>query len=132
MKVRREQMEALVGLAVEAFVDDMVVHLGECFPEPCDALGPAGLRELLRIGVARAEAHGFTGEREVSLYLGLMLAFGPDFDREEPWARAILEDAEPEDAKARMERLHDAGVEHEAREAAGGEEGQAWQQASQG
>jgi hypothetical protein len=119
MKVRKAQMEALESVAVEAFVDEMVVHLRECFPEPCRDLGPVGLRELLRVGVERAEAHGFTNEREVSLYLGLMLVFGRDFDRKEPWARAILEDTEPEDAEARMERLHDAGVEQEAREATG-------------
>lgn len=119
--ITAEQMAALDGLNRALYVERVTAHLTRFFPEHCTALGPAGLREAIDHGIARAASYGIIGERDVCLYLDLMVAFGRDFDQDPnlPWAAAILNDDAIPAPKQRINRLHDAALAHTARLAGG-------------
>ncbi|HZH16724.1 MAG TPA: hypothetical protein VE057_20385 [Archangium sp.] len=104
-------MDAFRQAAIDRFVAEMVIHLRETFPEYHHAEGEVGLRDTVQYGIERARTHAITSEQDLCLYLGLMLTFGRDFDREQPWAREILENSLLEPAAVVMERLHEAGME---------------------
>jgi len=110
-RITRTQMNALRQAAIDRFVAEMVTHLRETFPEYHHAEGDDGLRDTVHYGIERARTHAITSEQDLCLYLGLMLTFGRDFDREQPWAREILESSLLEPAEVVMERLHEAGME---------------------
>ena len=65
----------------------MVVHLNETFPEKCEALGDAKIRETVKYGIQRSASYGITSEGDVRKYIDLMLMFGLDFDQDPqlPW-----------------------------------------------
>lgn len=113
LRIKSAQVAVLGRTFVDDFVERMVVHLGTYFPRPCGALGPDGLRALIRRGIERAQGHGIASERDVCVFLGLMLTFGEDFDKALPWARAIVRDRDLIDGHDRIDRLADAGEEHE-------------------
>jgi len=108
--VRGEQMHALELSLFENWVAD---HLRRFFPAQCEQLGSDGLGELIRYGIARAQAHGFKANPDVCRFLDIMLVFGREFDQDLLWAREILEDARIVLPGMRMDLLHQAAVEHE-------------------
>ena len=82
-------------------------------PRRAGAAAAGRLRALIRRGIERAQGHGIASERDVCVFLGLMLTFGEDFDKALPWARAIVRDRDLIDGHDRIDRLADAGEEHE-------------------
>jgi hypothetical protein len=106
--VLKTQYTAFQRAAVDDFAERMVPHLFETFPEEADALGEAGIRALIRLGIERAARHHLLQEYDVCLYLHVMLALGPRFDDDPAlsWARAALEEADFT-ASIRIEKLHD-------------------------
>ena len=107
MIIRAEQMEAVRTAARRSFEDEMVVHLAEFSPPLFKAVKENGLREAIRLGMARAGGYGFTFRGPVRFYLELMLLFGSHFDTDPqyPWAAAILRDQEGGPQMQRAERL---------------------------
>lgn len=69
----------------------MVEHLRGFTPKYSAAMGEAGLRALIRQGVARAEGYGFTERGPVCFLIELSLMFGVRFDTDPllPWAEAL-------------------------------------------
>ena len=92
LTIRQDQLAVFSQLEVQRFEEWMVVHLKKFFPQRCRAAGTAEIRELVRYGIERAEAHGFTAKREACKYIDLMMVFGRDFDNDPrfPWASSIL------------------------------------------
>ncbi len=108
--IRSSQMEAFRAHMRRQFEDRMVAHVWKVFPDQCEDLGGEVVRDAARHGIERAEAHGFSVERDVCRYVDLTFLFGRDFDtdRSLPWAAAILADSRFDDQpSARMERLWD-------------------------
>lgn len=105
------QMRVLAARTARGFEERMLVHLGRYFPRRVAALGDAGARALIRTGIARAAGHGFVDERDVCRFVDLMVAIGPEFDREAPWAVRLLADRTG-DPGIRAVRLHEAGLAH--------------------
>lgn len=103
-------MAAFSQDAVRRFEDRMVARLAEFAPEQCAALGEDELRRVVGHGVVRAARHGLVSGGQISLYLGLMFAFGRDFDDDPalPWAREVLLSADAPALKGR--RLYDAAM----------------------
>lgn len=131
LRIRKAQMEALSRAVAGDYEDRMVTHLARFFPEESSALGEGAVRERIRLGVARAAAHGVDGERDVCLFLNLMIALGPDFNRDPalPEVRALFED-ETRDGPSRLGRVYDWAERRErgevdAPEDDGGDEGEA-------
>lgn len=106
----RQLSEVGHRLAAEHFEEAMIAHLRGFSPWQAEILGEAGMRAVIRLGVARAEAHRVTSADAVRFYLDLMLMFGSQFDTDPlvPWAGAILRDPGVADEAARMGRLHEA------------------------
>src|ERR1700687_4112303 len=89
--IRQEQMETFAAAEMQKFKDKMVAHLQKHFPKQCEVLGPEG-RDWVQYGFERAACYGLVAERDVCKYIGVMLAFGRDFDKDSrlPWASAAL------------------------------------------
>jgi len=108
-KIKRDQMNVLRQAGLEGFVEKMREHLSDTFPRETRELGQKALEETIWYGIGRAETHEVTSERDVCLYLGLMLVFGRDFDREHAFAREILADKSVPRPSERMDRLQAEG-----------------------
>ncbi|KPJ52077.1 MAG: hypothetical protein AMS16_06890 [Planctomycetes bacterium DG_58] len=92
--LRKEQLEALGRHSEKLFLDRMVDHVSEIFPEKCKELGSRGqIRELVRQGLNQARGYGINTEEDVALYVDITFGIGPDFPQGEDmsWARSILE-----------------------------------------
>ena len=114
LRIRKDQLDALGAAQVAEFERRAAVHLRTFFPDACHVLDDAALREVIRHGIVRAASYGVEGEREVTLYLDVMMTIGHDFDRDFtlPWAYAILVDPELPEPERRMRRLFRTVVEH--------------------
>lgn len=113
-QIREEQMAVLEETALKNFEDWMVGHLREHFPDPCQALGEAQVREVIRCGNERAEEYGLSTRHEVCLYIDLMFMLGSGFDTDFqlPWAGSILRDDAITDPNERIETLYDRAMEY--------------------
>lgn len=92
--IRKKQIEALDRQSEKLFLDRMIDHLYEIFPDKCEELGSKGkIRELARQGLERAQGYGIDTEEDVALYVDIMFGIGPGFPEGEDmhWARSILE-----------------------------------------
>jgi hypothetical protein len=110
VRIRKEQIDAFAQVEMEHFVARMLVHLRRFFPEACLSLGDDGLLASIHHGITRAAEYGVVAERDVALYLSLMMALGRDFDRD-PWAHAILTEPELREPARRMQRLYGTALE---------------------
>jgi hypothetical protein len=103
--IRHAQVAAFDEELRRASIDRAVRVLRARFPDACAAKCDDDLRALVRHGIARARSYGVVAERDVLKYLGLMAAFGRDFDELE-WAAPTLRDAGV-DPTVRMQVLFD-------------------------
>ncbi len=90
--IRSSQLAVLGRLGWKSFESEMWAHLREHFPIDCDLMGEVQAREVIRYGIERADAHGFTTRSQMRRYIDLSLSLGTDFDRDPqlPWAAQIL------------------------------------------
>jgi hypothetical protein len=77
--IRKEQMEALEAHMRERFIEKTLAQVGEVFPEASQRQGPKVLRALIENGLETAAKYQVLGEREVILFVDLMMELGPDF-----------------------------------------------------
>ncbi len=112
LKVRREQKEVFGEVAAKRFEDRTVQHVKEFFPKHCEILGEGPVRQVIRRGIERAEDHGLTSERDVTLYIGLMFMLGSNFDLDPqlPWAVEILDDDTTGNPNLRANRVYDKAM----------------------
>jgi hypothetical protein len=103
--IRQEQMEAFEREAGRQFVDRLMAHIRPA-PHRCPpGLDEATLRRMVVRGIERARGHGLTGQRAITLFVGLMFEVAPNFD-EYPPIRALLARAD-RTPDARMDLLLD-------------------------
>ena len=92
--IRKKQIEALDRHSEKHFLDRMIDHLSEIFPDKCEEFGSKGeiLKRILQ-GLERARGYGIDTEEDVALYVDITFGIGPDFPDGEDmhWARSILE-----------------------------------------
>jgi hypothetical protein len=114
LTIRKEQMAVFEAAEMNKFVEHMLVHLNKVFPNQCQALGEAKMRETIQHGIKRAAAYGITAERDVCKYIDLMIVFGRDFDvaPECAWAGEILNDKGLRNPTKKMDRLFEAAKQH--------------------
>lgn len=111
-KMRREQKAAFRERVLCDYETRVLAHVDRCFPERRATLGEGGVREVIRLGVDRAAAHGITTEREVCKFIDLMLVFGIDFDQQQAWAKEALE-AGGRDPFAKVSQLYERAIQEE-------------------
>ncbi len=117
--IRQRQIVGLETLARRRFEDTLVDHVATYFPNHARVLGEPRVRQVIDYGLARARLHGFTSERNLCLYLDLMLMLGSNFDVDPqlPWAAEILMDPASEHPTLRIDRLTNAAMDHMDRSA---------------
>jgi hypothetical protein len=114
--IRQEQIDALIKGTDEEFVEFLVGHVKQEFPEKAAERDEETLREMVRGGIKRAERHGFTTAEDITAFISIMFEIAPNFD-EHPQIKTVLDDEQfaPE---ARLERLWSPLVTEEAWEEA--------------
>ena len=112
LKIRPEQFAVFQKAALEEFEGLMVIHLSKFFPARVTELGEPNVRDLIRYGIQRAASYRISQEPEVCKYIGIMVVFGRDFDRDPqlPWASAILGNPNFPSSSVRVTELHEAAV----------------------
>jgi hypothetical protein len=112
LKIRPEQFAVFQKTALEEFEDLMVIHLSRFFPARMTELGEPNVRDLIRYGIQRAATYRISQQPEVCKYIGIMVVFGRDFDRDLQllWASAILGDPNFPSSSVRMNELHKAAI----------------------
>ncbi len=116
LTIRPEQMEVFRKAALQKFEDKLVGHLREYAPRHSEALGGPGIRQVIRLGLDRAAAYGFTTRRTARFYLEMMYLLGSDFDTDPllPWVAAVLTDPDLADPMTRADRHYDAATTYRA------------------
>jgi hypothetical protein len=89
--IRAEQMRILNQAFRAAFRRKTAEYLKSDYTEQYNALGSDGVRNLIELGIRKAEEHGIERESDVCDLIAIMAEFGSDLD-EQPWASAILRD----------------------------------------
>jgi hypothetical protein len=103
-------METLGEAMRQRFAERLMAHVRKVFPDECAKLGEPALRQRVEAGIARAEEHGFTAERDVVRFVDVRFLLGDEFEARSrtSWAAAILEDHRPHELPStRMDRLWD-------------------------
>jgi len=90
--IRKEQMKAFEQYIFETFIDKMLTILRELYPAQCSESEEVAVRDAIKAGVVRAEAHGFTSEYDIGRFIILQYMLGQDFDTDPqyPWVSDIL------------------------------------------
>jgi hypothetical protein len=114
--IRNPQLRVL---ARRSLVNSLILHAREVAPEVCAKMSTEQLRSMVDRCLERCEHYGITREFDIFRYLNLMLVFGLDFDKDQPWAAPPLAFRNP---AGRMDLLMDhalrqvpqsAGQEHQ-------------------
>ena len=101
--IRAEQMRILNQTFGAAFRQKTAEYLKSDYTAQYNALGPDGVRNLIELGIRKAQEHGIERESDVCDLIAVMAEFGSDLD-EQPWASAILRNRS-EPGTARIGRL---------------------------
>jgi hypothetical protein len=107
-------MAALEHSALAQYQARLCERLFALYPEEAGALGAAGVATLVADGQAQAASYDIDSERDVALFVDLMLFLGAGFDSDPglPWAAEILSDELILDPGLRIDTLHARAVAH--------------------
>jgi hypothetical protein len=106
--IRDEQMQAFAQNAKRQFESEMVRHISGFAPGRFEALGEKAVREMVSLGIERAEKYGFSNRGPARFYIELMFLLGSDFDTDPQyaWAAEVLGGPDPADQMTRADQLH--------------------------
>jgi hypothetical protein len=112
--IRSEQFNALARIPRLDYEDSLIRHFHRFYPVECEHAGAEQVRKLIRYGIDRAIVHGYGSQREIALYINLMLILGCDFDRDPqyPWAGEQLNDTSIEDDFQRIQRVFQTTIDY--------------------
>lgn len=93
-RMRVESMQAFRDLRLGRFVDRLVAHLEERYPEKVDGADPEELRAQATRLCHRSRRWGLTSEAHVTAYADLSFEWGEGFEDDDSRkdARAVLRD----------------------------------------
>jgi hypothetical protein len=106
--IRQDQTESFRQHHLQKFEDEMVEHLKNFAARLCEIRGEQCIRQVIRLGIARAGQYGFTNRGPVRFYIELMFTLGCSFDTDVqyPWAAEILSEPWVADQSTRAENLY--------------------------
>lgn len=112
LMIREEQMAAFEQAAVRNFARQVYDYLEPFFPDHYQVLGAEPMREVIRLGMERAEPYQLISERDVYRYVSLMFLLGSYFDEDPqwPWIAELLKDEAPETTLMRMAPVYDQAM----------------------
>jgi hypothetical protein len=110
--VRKEQMKAFEDVSERNFENEIIKHIRDYFPIHWRTAGEEALRRVVRLGIMQAEQYGLLGEREIYLYVSLMLYLGSHFHMDPliPWAARYLTDKAATNSFQRIEKTFDRAM----------------------
>jgi len=110
--IRKDQQEQLAALGRIQFFDKLEIHIEKFFPDHAINLDKEQRIALFEYGLERGKKYDFISERNVCLFIDLMLAFGLEFDisPDHGWAKKILADSGQNHPNVKMDALHEAGM----------------------
>lgn len=113
--IRKEQLAVLEEYAQQGFERELVEHIKSFAPKHSAAIGTNGLRDVVDLGVERANSYGFSNKGPVRFYVEMMCMFGSDFDSDPqlPWASEVLKNENITDQMERADTLFDKMLEYE-------------------
>lgn len=105
--MRTAQLTEFNERAQSGFVDRMLSHWDRCFSDFVRDRDKADLKALVDDGTNRAAIYGIVAERDVCLFLDVMLILGPRFENNPsyPWARHALRSPHLTDPSQRVRFL---------------------------
>ena len=109
MVITKAQLSAFSTDALNAYVEDMVMHVREYYPQQYRLAGDEALRNAIRYGFRKARQYGLQSVRNSCLYLNNMLLLGSNFDADPqyPWARQTLQNPSYRRPDDRIDALTD-------------------------
>lgn len=95
--VRKSQMEAITeGLQSlpPDFEERMIEHLRTVFRDKLSSVNDQDLGDLINSGIMKSELYGFSTERNIALFIDLLVGVSEDFETAEQtrWIRSILDE----------------------------------------
>jgi len=93
--IRKEQKKVFEEEALKKYEDEMLDNLKIFAPKLFNIRGELCFRELIRLGIKRAEQYGLTNRGPIRFYIETMISLGCDFDTDPqfPWAEKILNES---------------------------------------
>jgi hypothetical protein len=91
-RIRKEQMDHFRNAGKARYIERVAEWVEETHPGRFQYRSRAELAELVRLAVAKADAHGFQIELETTQLVLLLLHFGLDADERLPWFAEALND----------------------------------------
>lgn len=112
LTIRQEQLDDLQKGSLRNFKDRMIEHIAKFFPKQLTALGETKARDLVQYGIEHAAQFGIETERDVCLYIDLMVVFGRDLETSDklPCASRILHDKYTDFPAHKIDVLYDAAL----------------------
>ena len=92
LTIRKKQMATLEAHMRLQFRKDLLKRLRRDLRDETKEADDGHLLELIETGMVRARTYGITIERDVSMYVFLMVLYSPHFEEREDmgWAKKIL------------------------------------------
>lgn len=108
LKIRKEQNDELAKVAIKRFVDRVVTHLKKIWPEKCQQMNEAEIRDSIYKAIEQTKRAGIMTEYNVVRYVDMMYVFDWDFDAGPSplWARQIFENKHLSEHE-KMDRLYE-------------------------
>ena len=105
--IRPDQHNVFEEAALAKFQEEIVEHLKTFAPELFEIRGEACFREVIQIGIKKAERYGFTNRGPVRFFLETMVAFGSEFDTDPqiPGVSQILSNSDELDQMLHADKL---------------------------
>src|SRR5437660_11303186 len=96
LAIKKEQLDVLNVYMRERFIEKTVRHIREVFAQQVNDKKTEELRVVVENGMRRASTFELDGEREVTLFIDLLIGLGQDFDSQAQYAglKRILRDKE--------------------------------------
>ncbi|CAN5783866.1 hypothetical protein BH24ACI3_BH24ACI3_02970 [soil metagenome] len=124
--IRNDQIEKFIRGDGDDFVEHLVAHRKKEDPDIVTEYDDDQLRNMVRIGINKAENYGFQKSKDQSAFVAIMFEIAPNFDTQ-PEINVVLKD-DSLDAEAKFEKLWSPAVPDEAWEKAADEYDEAaWQ-----
>jgi hypothetical protein len=94
--IRDEQMKAMQEYMLAKFAGRMFLHLRENLPEETSDISDEKLRDLIQMGIEKAESYSIVEHEDIQGFLEFMITKGPNFheDDDHPEIQKILSSAE--------------------------------------
>lgn len=111
LKIRNEQIEAFNESLREKFIRNLCLELRDEHKESVEPLDDEELREMVEVGVERAEEYGLESDDDVETFVTLLFTVGWYFDRYELFEFYLTDEScEPDE---RMEYIFEVATEED-------------------